>query len=66
MEFPYLFFYTPDGNWWNHTQRNYDRVGGNIFDGLRCGSSCLDLKYAAGSRDWNIGASRCPIRVVRR
>ena len=49
--------YTPDAFWWNNGQRDYARVGGNTYDGLRCGGSVLDLKYTAGHWDWNIGAS---------
>ena len=54
---PFGCFYTPDGFWWNITQRNYARVCGTTRDESKDGGSCFALANAAGSFNWTVGAS---------
>lgn len=48
--------YIPDGCWWNTSQQNFARFGGNGNDGLRVGCA-LTLDDALSYAHWNYGVA---------
>ena len=49
--------YYCDGLWFNNSQTNYARVGGDCLGGLRVGALCVCLDSAASSSYWSFGAA---------